>query len=259
MASKNLETPSFPNQSRAPPGSEALVCAAMTIGSRLLIVAIACGCVARATAQQSAGVREWTFGSLDGLKVVNGTADLTTYRGRRAVHLVPSRVRMVSTENITAILADSDFANGTIEADVAGAPGAGAPPDARGFIGIAFRVQADERRYENLYLRPTNGRADDQLRRNHTVQYTSEPDFSFQRLRDESAGQYESYVDLEPGVWTAMKIVVSGRRAELYVNGASQPCLIVSDLKLGDTRGRVALWAHSTTDAYFSRVAMNRK
>jgi hypothetical protein len=91
------------------------------------------------------------------------------------------------------------------------------------------------------------------------VQYTSEPDFSFQRLRDESAGQYESYVDLEPGVWTAMKIVVSGRRAELYVNGASQPCLIVSDLKLGDTRGRVALWAHSTTDAYFSRVALNRK
>ena len=193
------------------------------------------------------------------MTVVNGTAGLTTYRGRRAVHLVSSPDHQGPTESVSGILSDSDFTNGTIEGEVAGAPRAGAPESARGFIGIAFRVQPDERRYESIYLRPTNGRADDQLRRNHAVQYTSEPDFSFQRLRDESGGKYESYVDLEPGVWTTMRIVVSGRRAELYVNGATQPCLIVNDLKLGDTHGRVALWAHSTTDAYFSRLAIHRK
>jgi len=77
-------------------------------------------------------------------------------------------------------------------------------------------------------------------------------------LREQSAGQYESYVDLEAGAWTSMRIVVSGRRAELYVNRAAQPCLIVSDLKLGDAHGRIALWAHSSTDAYFSRVALQR-
>ena len=29
-----------------------------------------------------------TFGSLDGLKVINGRGEIVTYRGRRAVHLV---------------------------------------------------------------------------------------------------------------------------------------------------------------------------
>jgi hypothetical protein len=72
-----------------------------------------------------------------------------------------------------------------------------------------------------------------------------------------------SYVDLEAGVWTRMKIVVSGTKASLYVNNASQRCLIVNDLKLGETHGQIALWAHSGTDGYFSnltvRDAANRK
>src|SRR5438128_8445754 len=51
------------------------------------------------------------------------------------------------------------------------------PLPARGFIGIAFRVRGD--RYEYIYLRPTNGRADDQVRRNHSTQYSAHPSFSF--------------------------------------------------------------------------------
>jgi hypothetical protein len=43
---------------------------------------------------------------------------------------------------------------------------------ARGFAGIAFRVQPDLRTYDAFYLRPTNGRADDQVRRNHAAQYS---------------------------------------------------------------------------------------
>jgi hypothetical protein len=230
----------------------------MQITSRLLVIVLAGSTVTQAVARADA-VQEWTFQTLDGVKVVHGEADLTTYRGRRAVHLVPAADHQTPADSVSAILGDSDFTNGTIDAEVAGAPRAAAPGDSRGFIGISFRVQQDERRYENLYLRPTNGRAEDQLRRNHSVQYTSEPDFPWPRLREESAGTYESYVDLEPGAWTAMRIVVSGRRAELYVNGATQPCLIVNDLKLGDTHGRVALWAHSSTDAYFSHVAIHRK
>jgi hypothetical protein len=69
-------------------------------------------------------------------------------------------------------------------------------------------------------------------------------------------------VDLEAGVWTRMKIVVSGTKASLYVNNASQPCLIVNDLKVGETHGQIALWAHSEY-GYFSnltvRDAANRK
>ena len=229
----------------------------MPLITRLLVVALGVGAFAQATTQGSS-IQEWAFKSLDGLKTVHSTAEITTYRGRRAVHLTPSPDHNTAQDDVLALLGDSDMTSGTIDAEVAGAPRAGTAADSRGFIGIAFRVQADETRYENLYLRPTNGRADDQLRRNHSVQYTSEPEFPWPRLREQSPGQYESYVDLEAGAWTSMRIVVSGRRAELYVNHAAQPCLIVNDLKLGDVHGRIALWAHSSTDAYYSRVALQR-
>ena len=53
-----------------------------------------------------------------------------------------------------------------------------------------------------------------------------------------------------------MKIVVSGTKAQLYINGATQPCLVVNDLKQGESQGKIALWAHSTTEAYFSRISI---
>jgi hypothetical protein len=51
-----------------------------------------------------------------------------------------------------------------------------------------------------------------------------------------------------------VKIVVSRVKVELYVNGATQPALIVNDLKLGDVAGQIGLWVHSTTDGYFSDI-----
>ena len=95
--------------------------------------------------------------------------------------------------------------------------------------------------FEYIYLRPTNGRADDQIRRNHSTQYGSFPKFTFAEMRRLSPEKYESYVDLEPGVWTRYRITVEGTKARLYVHGAPQPCLIVNDLKLGDSSGGVAL------------------
>jgi len=181
---------------------------------------------------------------------------MTTYRGCRAVHLVPLPDHRSPGDAVLAILTGPDFKDGTIEVEVAGSRRADSGPDERGFIGLAFRVQPHASSYENVYLRPVNGRADDQLQRNHSVQYTSHPDFPWHRLRAESPGQYESYVDLEPGVWTKMKIVVSGTRASLYVNDARQPCLVVTDLKLGESHGQIALWAHWSTDGYFSNLTM---
>ncbi|HZN03173.1 MAG TPA: hypothetical protein VFD06_06255 [Candidatus Polarisedimenticolia bacterium] len=177
----------------------------------------------------------------------------TEYRGRRALRVVEPKIN----EGGGIALANGvTFANGTIEVDVAGLPAAGAVEASRGFIGIAFRVQTDPQRYECLYLRPTNGRADDQLRRNHSTQYVSEPEFPWHRLRKEQPGVYESYVDLEPGAWTRLRIVVDGTRARLYVHDAPQPALIVNDLKLGDTQGGIALWIGQGTEAYFSSLTI---
>ena len=68
---------------------------------------------------------------------------------------------------------------------------------------------------------------------------------------------YESYVDLDAGAWTRIKIVVAGSRAGLYVNGAGQPSLIVNDLKLGESHGRIALWTGGNTQAYFSNLTVS--
>jgi hypothetical protein len=171
-----------------------------------------------------------------------------TYQGKRAVKVVEDG--QVPNGEAYAIIKGATFHNGEIELEVAGRPAAGSEGGARGFIGIGFRVQSDK--FEYIYLRPTNGRADDQIRRNHSVQYGSHPKFDFAELRKESPEKYESYVDLEVGVWTRVRITVDGAKARLYVHGASQPCLIVNDLKLGDSTGGVALWIGPGTEGHFT-------
>jgi hypothetical protein len=194
--------------------------------------------------------RTFSLNSLSDLDLHNVQAEPVTYRGRQAVRMIEQGEPM----SAIAILSGSDFKNGVIETEIAGTPRPDAPQDMRGFVGIAFRVGPEGSRYECFYLRPTNGRADDQLRRNHSTQYVSHPDFPWYRLREEAPGMYESYTDLVPGAWTPVKIVVSGIRAQLYVNNLEQPCLIVNDLKLGETQGQIALWIGAGTEAYFSSV-----
>ena len=192
-------------------------------------------------------------------QVINGSAEVVAYRGVRSVHLIPAAETAGKDGAMLAILDSPAFKDGTIQLDVAGAPRPNAPADSRGFIGLSFRTGEHGEWSEVFYLRPTNGRADDQLRRNHSVQYVSDPEYPWYRLRKESPGVYESYADMEAGSWTSLKIVVSGTTARLYVNGASQPCLIVNDLKHGAAPGRVALWAHVETDAYFGPVTVSAR
>jgi hypothetical protein len=199
--------------------------------------------------------RTFLLSSLSEVELRHVEAELVTYRGRRAVRLVEQE-EPISHAHAIAILSGSEFKDGVIEAEIAGAPRKDASQQMRGFVGMAFRVQPHGSRFECFFLRPTNGRADDQLRRNHSTQYISHPDFPWYRLRKETPGVYESYADIVPGAWTPIKIVVSGVQARLHVNGAEQPCLVVNDLKLGETEGRIALWIGAGTEAYFSTVVL---
>jgi hypothetical protein len=194
--------------------------------------------------------------SADRLAGKNVSIAQTNYKGRSAVQVIAAP--MAANATSYALIKDVSFRDGTIEVDLAGQPAAGAGAGARGFIGIAFRLQGDGS-YEYIYVRPTNGRADDQVRRNHSTQYSSYPNFGFDRSRQEAPEKYESYVDLQPGVWTKYKIEVEGRRARLYVNGAEQPCLIVNDLKLEPRDGGLALWVGPGTEGYFSNLKITAK
>jgi hypothetical protein len=146
-----------------------------------------------------------------------------------------------------------DFRDGTIEVKVLSKLLPNAPEFARGFIGIAFRINDNNTKYESIYIRPANAWADDQVRRNHSIQYYSYPDYKFDRLRREAPEKYEAYTDLEMNKWISMRIEVKGPKAQLFLNGNQQPSLVVNDLKHGaNAIGAIGLWVDIGTEGYFS-------
>src|SRR5262245_22134131 len=225
-------------------------------GSRLMNRSSASSIVAACVALSAALIMPMAAQSVDRLTGKNVSIAQVDFKGRRAIRLIANPDAANATSY--AVVKDALFRDGTIEVDLAGQPAAGAGAGARGFIGIAFRLQSDGR-YEHIYLRPTNGRADDQVRRNHSTQYSSYPDVDFAESRQEAPEKYESYVDLEPSVWTRYRVDVDGRSALLYVNAATQPCLIVNDLKLEPQAGGVALWVGPGTEGYFANLTITNK
>ena len=206
--------------------------------------------------------------SAKGLRLHNVQAEPATLDGKRGLRVVVSAAAKQKLQSLpieqqgrmeTLVVIDGiEFGSGDIEAEIAGLPAPDAPEGARGFVGIAFRVQPDLETYDAFYLRPTNGRADDQVRRNHSAQYVSHPAWPWSRLRKEAPERYESYVDLEPGVWTRIRIEVRGERARLYVHDQKQPTLVVNDLKTGaDGKGAIALWINPGTIAHFRALRVS--
>jgi len=232
---------------------------------KLRIAVLFGGLAASLLASKCSIAQTFALDSTKGLEPHGVTIDAGTYRGRKAVQVnsvheadMAWAASPIGSGGGIVVLPGTAFHNGTIDIDVTGKPGAGAPGDARGFVGVGFRLAADMSKYECVYIRPTNGRADDQLRRNHSTQYSAMPDYDWQRLRTESPGVYESYVDLVPGEWTHLKIDVSGVKMRFYVNGATQPTLVVNDLKHGDTTGGVVLWIGTGSEAHFANLRITQ-
>jgi hypothetical protein len=196
--------------------------------------------------------------STEGLQSVNAKVEPAMYRGRKAIRVTDAAPEGTSDDRRFVAVRGSQFQDGLIEVEVAGDRIAGAGETARGFVGIAFRVAQDGPPFEAFYLRPFNGRSDDQLQRNHSAQYISSPEFPWNRLRQEFPGKYETYVDLVPGEWTKMKIEVKGDRARLYVNDAREPILIVNHLLHGDTKGSIALFISVGSVAHFSNLRVSK-
>ena len=198
---------------------------------------------------------------LTSLKPNKVKAEPATYKGKTGVRVTDAvQAQNEANEDRLVVLTGTKFTNGVIEADVSGEPAAGAGEGARGFVGLAFRIADDLSKFECFYIRPTNGRADDQVRRNHSLQYISFPEFPWHRLRKETPEKYESYADLVPGEWTKLRIEVNENKAKLFVNGAPQPQLIVNDLKLGAlATGPIGLWIGPGTIAHFANVRITEK
>ena len=187
------------------------------------------------------------------LEAINSSMSIEKLMGKEVVKVIKDSAVTKVDEPTYARLKAIEFRNGTIEVKVLSRLLPNAPETARGFIGIAFRINDSNSKFECIYIRPTNGRANDQIRRNHSIQYFSFPDYTFDRLRKEAPEKYESYADMGLNEWIKLKIVIKDSHAELFINDSKQPSLIVNDLKNGpNSSGAIGLWVDVGTEGYFT-------
>jgi hypothetical protein len=129
-----------------------------------------------------------------------------------------------------AVLKGITFSDGTIEFDV-NTIGRGAP-------GIAFRQQ-DEDNFELLYLRPDSAcpafRA--------CIQYAPQ---THGVLLWDLFPQYQTRAQLRENGWNHIKMVVSGRRMNVFVNDAPSPTLEVGRLEGDMLKGGLRLQGPGT-------------
>ena len=195
----------------------------------------------------------------DDLQASMSSFDIQKLEGKTVVKVVMDSSVKIFDEPTFAKLKNMEFKDGTIEVRVRSKFLPNAPNWARGFIGIAFRISNDNSKFESIYIRPDNGRVDDQVRRNHTVQYFAFPDYKFDRMRKDFPEKYESYADIGMNEWIKLKIVVKGSEARLYVNESKQPTLVVTDMKNGqDMTGAIGIWVGPGTEGYFSDLKVSK-
>lgn len=178
-----------------------------------------------------------------------------TIDNRKALKVIMDSTVKRANEPTFVKIKNTRFKNGTIEVKVLSRLLKNASPSARGFIGVAFRINDTNSQYESIYLRPANGRADDQLRRNHSIQYYAYPDFKFDRLRKEAPETFESYADMGLNEWITMRIEIKGKEARLFLNNSKYPAFVVKELKLGENaEGGIGLWVDGGTEGFFKDV-----
>jgi hypothetical protein len=166
-----------------------------------------------------------------------------------------------STDGPTYVkLTNVAMENGTIEVKMLSRIMENSPfPAARGFIGVAYRVDPENKKFDAIYFRPSNGRADDQLRRNHTIQYFSYPGNTFGRLRKEANGLYETYADIGLNEWIDVRIEFQDEKAVLYINNQKSPSFIVTKMLGTSKTGSIALWVEIGTVGYFKDLKVTMK
>ncbi|MCX3264952.1 family 16 glycoside hydrolase [Pedobacter agri] len=180
-------------------------------------------------------------------------------QGKNAVRIVKSPEIIKVDEPTYVKIKNFNFGEGTVELEVMGKLLPNAPDSARAFIGLAFHINSDDSKFEGIYLRPTNAVAENQIRRNRSVQYFSYPDFKLNHSRKINPGEFETYADIAPNEWIKMKVVVRGDSTKLYINGSQNPNFIVNKMKMGANQtGSLGLWVDIGTEGYFRNVTVRK-
>ena len=173
--------------------------------------------------------------SFDLQKLLNGGKLVA--QGKNTSTLMENKKGAISCNGVVWIKS-ANFSNGTIEVDLRGKD-----IPQQSFLGIAFHG-VDTITYDAIYFRPFNFQSKDSVRKIHAVQYISEPDFPWQRLREERNGVYEKGIvpPPPPTEWLHARITVKGPTIKVYVNNATTPSLTVDKLN-SRKDGLIGLWS----------------
>lgn len=182
-------------------------------------------------------------------------ADVVEFDGAECVRVTKHEDKLNQyDENTYARIAGTDFHNGTIEVKMFSRLLPDAPDLARGFIGIAFRINEDNSEFESYYVRPTNGprMVSDPVRLSHGTQYFSYPTYTFEYFRNHGITKYDSQADIALNEWITLKAVIEDAKGTFYVNDMETPALVVEEMIHGASpRGAVGLFVDIGTEAYF--------
>ena len=149
---------------------------------------------------------------------------------------------------------DYKLTNGTIELDVKGSSEPG-----KSFVGVAFNF-VDEDKYEAVYFRPFNFKSGDESKRKHSVQYISEPSYTWKVLREQHPGKYENSVNPvpDPDEFFHVKIVINQPEVKVFVDGSSDASLVLKQLS-NTEGGSIGLWVDYHSVAYFKNLTITKE
>jgi hypothetical protein len=201
----------------------------------------------------------------------NVTGAVIDFQGKKALKIERDLVafpfdeknleKTVDDRHYARLLGINDFENGTIEVKMYSQIQNPSPyPPAAGFIGLYYRIKEDDSEFESIYLRPKVGRINNQMARNHAVQYFSYPDFKFQTLRDKfPAGSYEGSAPVMLNEWITMRLEINGETAEMFINDMKYSSFIVNKMLGKNKKGYVGLYVDIATTGYFKDLKVTKK
>jgi hypothetical protein len=130
--------------------------------------------------------------------------------------------------------------NGTIDVDMAA-------DEKTRFLGLAFHVMSDDE-YEVIFFRPRNSGT------TQAVQYT--PGLHGANVWQLYTGPgYTAAAEIPKDKWIHLRVMIDGTVAKLFLDNATEPTLVVPDLKLGQVKGSVGFWGH-LGGGYFSNLTI---
>ena len=139
-----------------------------------------------------------------------------------------------------ALIKDSLFTDGIIEFDIAFT-------EDRGFFGAVWRVQ-DLKNYEEFYVR--SHQSDNVDANQYTPVFNDLPGWQLYHGEGYSAPVKYSFNE-----WIHVKIIVSGKFAEIFIRNMDEPVIQINELKREVKSGQVGLKVNNFAGAHFSNFS----